>query len=171
MKKHIFLLVFLSFELASCNSCKEQTPEPFIKKQVYRQFFECKVNGQLWKPDTPSIFWKPVDMKYSPYYGVFLIAERYSPRSGLTISTGPGLSFPPPSVSTGNIDTIGFYQLSPGGTSFDIGIMDTTKPHYLKITKIDTAKRIYEGEFAFTSYLQDTSRITEGKFGLIWRPY
>jgi hypothetical protein len=154
--------------------CKEEDPFQFpvvtpIPKG-YQQYFECKVNGQLWKPDTPTLIgWQPVDAKYSPYRGLTILANNNAQNNTILLDFVPNQSPTP-------IDSLGRYFLKNG--SYSLQLLDTNHVSFLRITKIDSVlsygvkKPVFEGEFAFTSYWgRDTAVVTEGKFGLLWRTY
>ncbi len=184
MKKSFYvLLVPLLFLMARC---KEEEPFPVVTPvpQGYQEYFECRVNGTLWKPniDDPAIgaFNDPLIVKYSPYYGLSVTAKNKI-KGGLVALYTNGYSIfdPLPVHSEYAIDTVGTYKLAQSSFTYfrSIGDIDTTKLHYLKITRIDSAlsfgvrKPVLEGNFEFTTVVAgtiDTIKITEGKFGLLW---
>jgi hypothetical protein len=74
MKKTFFIVLMPLFFLII--GCKGEASFPVVQPipQGYQEYFECKVNGTLWKPniDDPAIgaFNDPLVVKYSPYYGL-----------------------------------------------------------------------------------------------------
>jgi hypothetical protein len=172
--KNVAFLMLAAYMLATAG-CGSLDADVKPTPTGYQQYFECKVNGLLWKPDTPSIIMilPPVSAAYSPYYGFRVSTLNRAKNDGVGFHTPPGVFTPTPSQPIGIINKLGYYPLMLA--DYNGGKFDSTKAYYLKMTRIDSAfntskekRPLFEGEFAFTSVSgRDTTIVTDGKFGLL----
>jgi hypothetical protein len=160
--KNVAFLMLAAYMLATAG-CGSLDTDVKPTSTGYQQYFECKVNGLLWKPDTLSIITigsKPVSISYFSQNGLTIKAVNTSKNESLGFNVDAPLN-------------VGTYPIRLA--SYKTGMFVANRANYLKITRMDSAFNaskqkwpLCEGEFVFTTVLgADTTIVTDGKFGLL----
>lgn len=187
MKLNSILYMMYSLVFIACNSStkSDEKSTSVATKLSADQYFSVKIDGKLWEA-FPSKEFKTYNLSYRELghqFSIFAEAEDGS-RMDLSFHAKDQLvvgSYPSTRNDNGMLSGIFYY---PEAKSSDKETASTTMDHpvqenTVQVTKIDKSNKaayIIEGTFSPTMYAIyetnpiQTSRLTEGKFRVIYRP-
>jgi hypothetical protein len=178
------LFLFLTLSCKKSNLSKPSLP-PIT--QEGKNTFGCKISNQVWVPYFPcnDIYFGGMEMSYNttPVDIAHALPIRFGLGVGNVEGGGTFIDFGPKVSNfvlkdTGNIiDSLSIDLIGhPSGTIY-YNYIGRGFPHYVQITKLDTANKIVSGIFSFTLYSgpdlnhSDSITITEGRFDIQIRQY
>jgi DNA uptake protein ComE-like DNA-binding protein len=183
--KSIFSLSILLMVACSSSPNKEEKANSKVAEASSDEYFSVKIDGKLWQA-FPSKEFKTYNLSYKELghqFSIFAEAEDGS-RMDLSFHSHNQLvvgSYPSTRNDNGMLSGVFYY---PEAKSSDKETASTTMDHpvqenTVQVTKIDKSNKaayVIEGRFSPTMYAVyetnpiQTSKLTEGKFRVIYRP-